>query len=309
MELFLESNISGTDLFDAMLECSENINRVISSLYITDVILESSALTEAETESQEQVAIKKSKTSIIETFKNLLEKIKQWFRDVFVKLKLHFSQAEAFYKKNKDKIDKLAGETGTNYKLPQGMKWYNFEADPMSKVFEDVVDTVKEVMNSTYESIDDDDEKYNSESFNNDIIKALRSVVSVNSPINNMADFKRVVNADILYRPAGRMEMFSFKLFTVNPAKVIMDFNKDLNDIQKLFNDTNKIIHDATDRIQRSREADKVTELSKVSNAGIAIINQLSPWAVNFYLDRVNWCVKILKFTMNYDKRTKTEED
>jgi len=90
--------------FEIAAEGYSDVHKLVSSLYITDILIENAVMEGAEAEPLIESSVKEFKDKAVKKFKEIVEKIKNWFKKVIDRLKVRFTSTKDFVSKYRDAL-------------------------------------------------------------------------------------------------------------------------------------------------------------------------------------------------------------
>ena len=101
--------------FEIAAEGYSDVHKLVSSMYITDILIEQKVMEGAEAEPLVENAVKEFKDKAIKKFKEIVEKIKNWFKKVIDRLKVRFTSTKEFVNKYRSALLEKA-QAANDYK-------------------------------------------------------------------------------------------------------------------------------------------------------------------------------------------------
>ena len=128
--------------FDIAAEGYSDIHKLVSSMYITDILIENAVMEGAEAEPLVESAVKEFKDKAIAKFKEIIEKIKNWFKKVIDRVKVRFTSTKDFVNKYRnalhEKAQNMSGYKVTRHDFIHDIdKEYKNMVEKMSKYAKD----------------------------------------------------------------------------------------------------------------------------------------------------------------------------
>ena len=102
--------------YDIAAEGYSDIHKLVSSMYITDILIENAVMEGAEAEPLIEGAIKDFKDKAVKKFKEIIEKIKNWFKKIIDRLKVRFTSTKDFVNKYRDAL-RTKAKNSQGYKV------------------------------------------------------------------------------------------------------------------------------------------------------------------------------------------------
>ena len=101
--------------FEIAAEGYSDVHKLVSSMYITDILIENAVMEGAEAEPLVEGAVKEFKDKAVKKFKEIVEKIKNWFKKVIDRIKVRFTSTKDFVSKYRDAL-LTKGDVANDYK-------------------------------------------------------------------------------------------------------------------------------------------------------------------------------------------------
>lgn len=102
--------------FEIAAEGYSDVHKLVSSMYITDILIENAVLNGAEAEPLVESALKEFKTKAVNKFKDICARIKNWFKKIIERLRVRLTSSKEFVNKYRDSI-RAKAKNSQGYKV------------------------------------------------------------------------------------------------------------------------------------------------------------------------------------------------
>ena len=292
-------------LADVVIECNDEVTRTISSLCITDLLVESGmgTVTEAAGES-----LKAAKDKVVATFKNAWAKISAWFKKIIHDMGIMFTSAKKFYDKYKNEIAEKR-KTMPKVEIKKFRKYNDELITNLINVPQDASDAVGRVIGE-HEKVAQNDKPALSQS---EIVERVAERVSsllgkADNNIKSVSAMKKAfVNSayeDKENYVVDASDMDTLIDFMANSSKRINLINKAKADVDKFMQAAIRAAMGADDTVTLKINA-------QTYNAGVSVVNGIIPTAVALIKQSNNYAVSFFKqyltrAKVKVDKKNKT---
>ena len=102
--------------FEIASEGYSDVHKLVSSMYITDILIENAVFKGADAQPLIEGAIKDFKDKAVKKFKEIVAKIKAWFKKIIDRLKVRFTSSKEFVNKYRDQL-RAKAKNSQGYKV------------------------------------------------------------------------------------------------------------------------------------------------------------------------------------------------
>lgn len=272
------TGVTDAQVYEAMIECNNGINRVMTTAYVTDALMEAGLVPVSEGSVGE--TLKSMKDKIVKFFKELWAKISGWFKEAFHKLGMLFANQKNFiskYGKDVDaRISKMNGKTIT---VP---KYYDYKDVNLDKI-KTFAGSLNEIVASILAQRNKKGDKYvnNTDTITrDDILEKMHKplIKSLSADGRKTPDGKRLTNtssfAEILEIGIAPDEYDNYEIGTTE-LKLLKNFlvkgSDDSSKINSMFTTSKQRVDAAIKAVNTAEDAPELKLTQTAYNAAIGV--------------------------------------